>query len=751
MAEYVDFHYTPLEGRITGKQVLKQTEDAINDLGNRVYDAEVTSEDVQEALDNSQQAVDIANDALAAVTTDKAVWFNNVADMRAANLVNGNVAATKGYSLYNDGNGAFYAIRQKKGGDVYDGVNIIFLDNGSVAERINEFNLIAKKNIVYATNVAELKSSDGKIGSVFGTLGYYTLNDGGSSIYTIRAKTQEDVDDGGSIIFLDNGNVAELITEDIVNVKQFGAKGDGATDDTGSFANALAFPVDTLVIPEGNYIINDILFADKVQIVEDYGSYTNNKPIFPNHEPLCKGLEYISTYPDPTYVATDFSVGSCTRMQGLAYDSKRNKFIAGLINSDQSQQALAIVNVDTLAIESSHTFTELGHCNNLAYCPVNDCLYVSGVFVNGVVDYSVVMEIDADTYAIKRTIPLGHNIPTLYYDTVLNVFVGITASINDFYIIVYDINFNELKKTIIPGIIKDAALNGMNECVAHNGRIFVMGFMYGTSSTALPTHIMYDTDIYGNNLQKIPFPFSVEPEGACIVGDKIIFNTANGYKLNNVGILPGRQTLYQITKQRAEIPLQSVLVGEYVNSDSIDLNSLIVPSVSRRQTANSTTAQGLNYPKTNSERQYSTHGNLFVFKGGDEQGTANVTQQIFFGVGTRANKEVWQRNLWGEGNGEWHRVDCYGALPTQYDNAVGISELVVGSNTWTPDRDGYLTLVFTPTTTGTSVIFYKFMRSTLKLSSGTPYQNHNFIVRKGVPVSISISAVPNGAYFVPMD
>ena len=43
MAQY-DFHYLPLEGKITGKQVLQQTEDAINDLGNRIVDIETDTE-----------------------------------------------------------------------------------------------------------------------------------------------------------------------------------------------------------------------------------------------------------------------------------------------------------------------------------------------------------------------------------------------------------------------------------------------------------------------------------------------------------------------------------------------------------------------------------------------------------------------------------------------------------------------------------------------------------------------------------
>lgn len=69
-------------------------------------------------------------------------------------------------------------------------------------------------------SVADMKSSNLDAGQTAFTKGYYSINDGGSAVYTIRAKTQEDVDDGGSIIFLDNGNVAEKLGEEI-NPDQF--------------------------------------------------------------------------------------------------------------------------------------------------------------------------------------------------------------------------------------------------------------------------------------------------------------------------------------------------------------------------------------------------------------------------------------------------------------------------------------------------------------------------------------------------
>lgn len=90
-------------------------------------------------------------------------------------------------------------------------------------------------------SVADMVASNLESGQTVFTKGYYSVNDGGSALYTIRAKDVADIDDGGSIIFLDNGNVAELITDDEVNINQFGGKGDGTTDDNVAIVNAVAY------------------------------------------------------------------------------------------------------------------------------------------------------------------------------------------------------------------------------------------------------------------------------------------------------------------------------------------------------------------------------------------------------------------------------------------------------------------------------------------------------------------------------
>lgn len=109
-------------------------------------------------------------------------------------------------------------------------------------------------------NVAEMKASlvlaDG-MSCV--TEGYYEPGDGGMGFYRIRTMMASDADDGGSIHALQNGLCAELVVENgTVNVKQFGARGDGVTDDVEKIRLAISFAEKT-VIPRGVYIVSNAI------------------------------------------------------------------------------------------------------------------------------------------------------------------------------------------------------------------------------------------------------------------------------------------------------------------------------------------------------------------------------------------------------------------------------------------------------------------------------------------------------------
>ena len=81
---------------------------------------------------------------------------------------------------------------------------------------------LAKKKASWYQSVEDMKADRLlKVGMTACTLGYYEPNDGGAGTYYIRAKAEGDVDDGGSLHELANGNVTELVVENgTVNTKQ---------------------------------------------------------------------------------------------------------------------------------------------------------------------------------------------------------------------------------------------------------------------------------------------------------------------------------------------------------------------------------------------------------------------------------------------------------------------------------------------------------------------------------------------------
>ena len=128
-------------------------------------------------------------------------------------------------------------------------------ESGELAEIIAAY--LNTNAVISIENVDSMIHSPNLIaGSTVSTQGFYSKNDNGGCKYVIREVTNQDTVDGFTLIALDDENlVAELIKEPVMNVKQFGAKGDGETDDTAAIQGCLD-NVEQVIIPDGTYMID---------------------------------------------------------------------------------------------------------------------------------------------------------------------------------------------------------------------------------------------------------------------------------------------------------------------------------------------------------------------------------------------------------------------------------------------------------------------------------------------------------------
>lgn len=103
---------------------------------------------------------------------------------------------------------------------------------------------------ITVASVDELIKYNPSEGMTIATSGYYSDSPNGSGIYTIEQKNGR-TSNGGTIIKLDNGLVACLqLSDDTVSVEQFGAKGDGVTDNTTILNQAFNSGVSNILLKE---------------------------------------------------------------------------------------------------------------------------------------------------------------------------------------------------------------------------------------------------------------------------------------------------------------------------------------------------------------------------------------------------------------------------------------------------------------------------------------------------------------------
>ena len=145
-------------------------------------------------------------------------------------------------------------IDMANGNNLENTIGTIDVNNeGSISKQLN-------KRVRYYNSVANMKEDTQlKDGYSAITLGYYKPNDGGSGIYKIIDDSSLE-DNGGSIHNLNNGLKAQLIIENgQINVKQFGAYGDGEHDDTLAIQNALNTKIKNIILFNETYLISHLI------------------------------------------------------------------------------------------------------------------------------------------------------------------------------------------------------------------------------------------------------------------------------------------------------------------------------------------------------------------------------------------------------------------------------------------------------------------------------------------------------------
>lgn len=147
------------------------------------------------------------------------------------------------------------------------------VEAGTLQEIITEY---LQANVAWTFDtVADMKAATNFVnGSYAQTLGYYSKNDGGASLYKIRTITNDDVVDDSSIIGLyDDTLIAELIFTPVMNLTQFGVSTSNTTNS--KFQIALTkCNGRTLIIPEGVYRVDSSMNLPSNIEIKCFGKIT---------------------------------------------------------------------------------------------------------------------------------------------------------------------------------------------------------------------------------------------------------------------------------------------------------------------------------------------------------------------------------------------------------------------------------------------------------------------------------------------
>ena len=171
---------------------------------------------------------------------------------------------------------------------------------------------------------------------------------------------------------------------DMVNVRDFGAKADGTTDDTSAFqAAAAAASGKAVFVPQGSYKVTDSVSGFFVSdgYVDANASYVEVWSIQGNHdniELLEKALTLSSPSQQKNFPNYMSLRGTDYYFQSICYDSYRERFVLGAENTDNSLKGYLYALTDLFDTSTVAVSKDIygGHFNDMSYDVKNDAIYL---------------------------------------------------------------------------------------------------------------------------------------------------------------------------------------------------------------------------------------------------------------------------------------------------------------------------------------------------------------------------------------
>ena len=128
--------------------------------------------------------------------------------------------------------------------------------DGTLQEIVGAY--LNTKSLLGFDNVSDMINSENLIeGSFAQTFGFNSLNDGGTKKYKIIKEQNAQNVNGRTKINLLHDDLYAISLNDKINVREYGAKGDGITDDTEAIQFCIDnFPHHNIYFPNGEYLIS---------------------------------------------------------------------------------------------------------------------------------------------------------------------------------------------------------------------------------------------------------------------------------------------------------------------------------------------------------------------------------------------------------------------------------------------------------------------------------------------------------------